>query len=770
MNAASRPPLRVVEIAQGIAGPALGRIFAALGNDVVKCEPPEGDRARASETFGFAARNAGKRSIALDFAEEKDRGILHALLDRADILIADLPTVQAAALGIAPDRLQARWPGLIAVFITSLGLTEPETDGDEDCLLAEARGGLVNMVGEHNGKPLSLGGHQAAYASAYAGFLGASIALCAKARHGRGEVVDVALADVAAFIDWKSDIAFAATGQIPQRVGVGTVRWRMIPAADGWVGVIYQAHQWPAIVSLVGDALLDDPRLAEEAFRHAYPELWWPAIERWAAWLPKHEIHARAQALRLPFGYCADVADLIASSHLKARGFVAADAAPVEGGPIVGPLVVSDALPWRAGGAPGLDADRTVILVELATPVPATISSASPGKPDAPLKGVNILDFGTITAGAATTRLLADYGATVVKVESPDRPDSFRRWTLAVAVNDMDGNISPLFDSNNAGKRSVALDLKSEEGRRAIGDLAAASDMVVENFRVGVTERLGIDHATLAAVKPDIIYLSLSSQGQQGPEARNSSYGSTLDLLSGIASITGYDAAHPLWSSSEVNYPDQIVALFGAGIAAYALFAKAYGAWLDVSQLDLAAWTLAEPIGACLATGMVAVPTGNHRRGFAPHDCFACADGGWIALSCARDSQRVALAALIDAPDLAGLPLASWEAMADSIDARLTAWAKVRDRSSALAELTAAGVPCAPVHDARTRAADPHFLARGVFRDDPVRMRGYPFRLAGYQPPAPARAPALGADNDLLTAPSLHRSAPIPHSRSAIHV
>jgi len=140
----------------------------------------------------------------------------------------------------------------------------------------------------------------------------------------------------------------------------------------------------------------------------------------------------------------------------------------------------------------------------------------------APLAGVVVLDLGTITAGAATSRLLADYGATVIKVESPGRPDPFRAWTppgSAISVSADATYVSPVFESNNAGKLGVALDLKTDAGRRGFHALAARADVVVENFRVGVTERLGIDFGSLRELNPRLVYLSLSSQGQDGPEA-----------------------------------------------------------------------------------------------------------------------------------------------------------------------------------------------------------------------------------------------------------
>jgi crotonobetainyl-CoA:carnitine CoA-transferase CaiB-like acyl-CoA transferase len=320
-----------------------------------------------------------------------------------------------------------------------------------------------------------------------------------------------------------------------------------------------------ALVKLVDAPDLRDPRLRDESFRARHERQWWPVIERWAGVRPKEEIYRWAQAHGLPFGFCADMADLARSAQLQGRGFLRSD--HITAGGVLPP--VTSALRSAPVGGGCADNSRSA---------PHRLPLDPPTEPGdgqiPPLAGVVVLDFGTITAGAAASRLLADYGATVIKIESPARPDPFRRWTppgSAVSVVGQGADASPMFDSNNAGKLSLSADLTSPSGRALVQELARHADVVIENFRVGVTEKLGVGRAELAEINPDLVYVSLSSQGQQGPESRLRSYGSTLDLLSGLASVTGYDEETPVWSSSEVNYPDQIAALLGAALAVYAL-------------------------------------------------------------------------------------------------------------------------------------------------------------------------------------------------------
>ncbi|RKS70906.1 crotonobetainyl-CoA:carnitine CoA-transferase CaiB-like acyl-CoA transferase [Actinomadura pelletieri DSM 43383] len=730
------PLLRVVELAEGVAGQVCGRLFAGFGHTVIKCEPPGGDPLRTREPvdadglgYTFTALNADKQSVCVDPESPDGRARLAELLSSADILITDFGPGRAARTGLTPHRLRSAHPRLVIVALTPYGVADERSDVHGDSLLAESYGGLAAMVGEPDRAPLSLGGEQTAHAAAFVGFYGSMLAL----RRPGGDVVDVALCDVAAYIDWKSDVVYAETGQIPTRTGTNIGRWRTVRAADGWIGLIYTPEQWDSVVELIGDPALEDPRLRGDKARLDLVDTWWPAVERWAAARTKREIYNEAQRLGLPFGYGADLADLVADPQYRARSFVSDGAARLA--PVVG-------LPWRFGSP--RDLHGTGETTGPRPPIRGGDGAAAGGDP-APLAGVVVLDLGTITAGAATGRLLADYGATVIKIESMGRPDAFRVWPVPTEGDADVTEESPLFESNNAGKLGITLDLKTDSGRAEMRRLVERSDVLIENFTVGVTRRLGIDCPTLMEVNPRLIYLSLSSQGQSGPESGTRSYGSSLDLLSGLASVTGYQGGRPMWSSADINYPDQIVSLFGAGLIAYCLAQNLRGTYLDVSQRELVSWTLADRILEHLDTGTVPEPTGNRRPGSTPHDVYRCAgDDQWIAIACRTDTERAALATLVGAGGMASRPSPWWERNHEEVDAAINAWSGSRSKEECLRELTLARVPSAPVLSARERAEDPHFRRRRVFLDEPRRQKGFPLRLLGYEPPPPRPAPRLG--------------------------
>lgn len=751
-----RRPLRVVELSEQVAGAVCGRLFAGLGHDVVRGVMSDDDTDALRHrpplnaegvSLSYTTLHAGKRSVAAAAEPDRLTTAMRTLIDGADVLVLDLVPGRAAALGVHPDRLCAAWPNLVVVWITGFGSDSEFSELPASSLLAESLGGMATMIGEAGRRPLHLGGDQTAYCGAVTGFLGALLALLRRDQGRGGDLVEVAMCDVAAYMDWKSDVSYFMTGVPPRRAARDEGDWRLVRASDGWVGFIFLPRHWPAVVELVDEPALRSPDLADEATRRAHPERWWPVVERWASALPAEMIYERAQGLGLPFGWVVRISDLLRSDQLRSRGFInlgpeaAAGRAPAVNGPLHG-----DGIGWRhTPEAPVPSSDPKAEILWRPRPAAASDHPALTRTGDAPMTGLVVLDFGTITAGAAVTRLLADYGATILKVEWPERPDTFRTWKLDEAEMRSDADVtSPYFPSNNVGKLDVAIDLKTAEGRHLVHRLARHAHVVVENFRVGVTDRLGIDAATLRAVNPDLVYLSLSSQGQHGPESGNRSFGSTLDLLSGLASLTGYAGGEPMWSSYEVNYPDQLVSLVGAAAAAYCVQQGITGIELDISQREVVSWTLATEISDYLVNGRDSTVTGNRRPGLGPHDTFPTASAEtWVAVSCETQAQRVALATWLGRNDLGDADEAWWAG--EEAYEVVSAATRRLHRRDLIAQLEAAGVPAVPVLTAADRAVTPRFGKRRVtITDDGPPVKGFPMTFRSYEPDASTTAPAIG--------------------------
>lgn len=233
---------------------------------------------------------------------------------------------------------------------------------------------------------------------------------------------------------------------------------------------------------------------------------------------------------------------------------------------------------------------------------------------EAPLKGIRVVDLGWLTAGAATSTLLLDLGADVVKVEGPGALDPFRNWVGAEAGRPW-WDESPWFAFTNRGKRSLCLDLKDPQGQAAMLALLATADVLVENYRRGVLDQWGLGAAELRQKFPRLVIASISSQGEDGPERDMVSFGSTLEATSGLASLTGEADGPPIISGRDVNYPDQVVCLFASGAVVAALMERdrtGEGCHIDLSQRELTSFLLGEEFIAA------AEGTPSQRQGFGP--------------------------------------------------------------------------------------------------------------------------------------------------------
>lgn len=247
----------------------------------------------------------------------------------------------------------------------------------------------------------------------------------------------------------------------------------------------------------------------------------------------------------------------------------------------------------------------------------------------APLAGCRVVDLGIITAGASTSAMLADLGADVIKVEASAYIDPFRAWDKGLGAADW-WNKSRFFDFTNRNKRGLALDLKTAKGKELFLDLVANADVVVENFRRGVLDRLGLGFDTLSARNPRLVLVSVTSQGQTGPDAKAASFGSTLEATSGLADLTRDAQGVPLISGILLNYPDQIVSLYAAGVATLAVMEQrrtGRGAWLDISQRELASFLVGEHI---LAASAGTVPAPGDAAAPPATKLVAASDGRWL--------------------------------------------------------------------------------------------------------------------------------------------
>jgi crotonobetainyl-CoA:carnitine CoA-transferase CaiB-like acyl-CoA transferase len=381
-----------------------------------------------------------------------------------------------------------------------------------------------------------------------------------------------------------------------------------------------------------------------------------------------------------------------------------------------------------------------------------------------PLEGLRIIDLTHDWAGPHATRILADFGAEVIKVEYCRRMDGMRgARTEGEAYNH-----HPRWHQINRNKLSITLDLKEAADVAAFKDLVAIADVVVESSRVGVMQRLGLDYQALIQIKPEIILLSMSPFGQTGPEAGYAGYGGCLEPLSGIQSLTAYDAVSPPRRIREIDVTNGVLGACAIMTALIYRQRTGRGQWVDLSQLEGATTGLiGEQLLEFSATGNRSVPAGNRHPTQAPWGCYRCqGEDRWIALAVQTDSEWSTLCEIIGHPELASHPrfakVSDRLRNHDEADEWIARWTAQRDPSDAMRILQEAGIAAGIVADAATLRQDPHLEARGYFRntDDGSGLQypGLPFRLSGGGGAIRRRGPYLGEQNVFVLRDLLGRS------------
>jgi len=376
-----------------------------------------------------------------------------------------------------------------------------------------------------------------------------------------------------------------------------------------------------------------------------------------------------------------------------------------------------------------------------------------------PLAGLKVLDFSWVVAGPLITRSLADYGATIVRIDSSRRVETARVMG-PFPHGRFDPQQSTLYENCNAGKLGLALDLRKPEARAVARDLAAWADVAVESFTPGQLAKWGLGYADLRAVNPGLIMVSTSLMGQSGPHAGYSGYGNHGAAISGFQAIVGAEGAMPIGPFGP--YTDYVGPRFGLVALLAALDHRrrtGEGAWLDVSQAEAGMQFLAPYIAQTSVTGEVLTPRGNRDEAMAPHGVFRTRDWDrWVALAARNDAEWRALAGLIGGEALAGDPrfatLAARKEHEIELDTRVEAYTAAMTAEEVVAQLQAIGVPAHVAADTDDFMADPQLAFQNHFvrLDHPLMgqalVEGSRYHLSATPAQYARSAPVWGRDND----------------------
>ena len=759
--------IRVVDLTTDFGYAA--KLFAELGATVVLVEPPGGSPARARPPLAggasqwFAYRNCGKHSIVLDAGSADDCAELSRLCAGADIVFDDRPQGYWQARGLGWGTVHAANPDLVWCSITPFGQTGPAAGADGCDLIAMASGGMAWLAGyEDTGPYVGDCGLATTSAAQYAAVM-ALIAMLGRRNAGAGQFVDVSMQEVVAlgtetapqFLAMK-DVMRRRLGERARQAGIG-----VYPCADGHV-FVYAAEsgvgrgwnllaQWICEAAVPGAEELLDPRWQDNAFkarleqRTRFAELW----REFAAARDRQSLFREGQRRRIAISPLNDAAAVRADEHLNARGFFDARGWP-------GAPYRLSATPWRAQraiGAPGGDAEFVRADAQRRrAPAPA-LPAADPSS--LPLAGLRVVDLTWVGAGPFTTKLLADFGAEVWKIESATRPDQLRRAEPMAAATGLDA--SGYFANRNTNKKSVTLDLKRPADLARIKELLATADIVANSFSPGVMERLGLSWTEVADINPRAIYLGMPFAGDEGLYRDYLGYGINIATLVGM--FGRHTLAGRLPVGTGTNFPDHLPNPLHACFAVLAALAwrarSRQGQRIAVAQVESTLAACPDAVLEVAATGRESPPPAYVEPWRAPHGIFRCqGEDRWCALSVADDAEFERLCTLLGRTDL---PPKARFGERHAVDTLLAGWFAQRSAENALALLRDARIAAAIVatpDDLLHR--DPQLAARGFWQylDHPVMGRGVYHGVAAAFSLTPTRyrtgAPLLGQHNDEL--------------------
>ena len=743
--------ITVVEVADSVAAAFCGRMLAAFGARVIKIErPPHGNWTRYAEPqldgvdapdagALFLYDNMGKESVVLDWRSVDGMAALLKLVCDADVLIDDWQPQMRRELGIDADMLQSLNPGLVNLSMTPFGLSGPYADWQSTPLVSLALGGYLYLSGEEDREPLMLPGYQAQRLTAMKGYAGIMLALRAREMTGKGQPVEVSEMEALTALHQFTFVSHEYDGIIRKRAGVRLATGRRtggypittLPCVDGYITFSASApHQWDYVCAMIGrEDLLIDPRFAAfQSLKDAADEIDEILLE-WCADKTRQEIvELAAGVYSVPASPVFDLSETLRDEQYLYRGLFAefqhpqADALTF---PRV-PFHMSETQP-RFTPAPSLGEHNGAVLSDAPSPLMGEGLGGGENRPhlthprkSSLLSGIRVIDLTRVWAGPLVARILADYGAHVVKVADPRVPVDRSRG---------------VDNKHNRNKDSLALRLDLPEGRDAFLDLAAVSDIVIESFRPHVMRNFALDYESLRQARPDIIMCSISGYGSEGAAAEFPAYGTSVESITGIPSLMGYAGEMPM--TSGIAYPDPVTGMNALAAITTALrhrMATGQGQFIDIALAEGPVCQIGEFIGAYAHNGVQPARNGNSHYCYAPHGVYPCqGDDRWLAIAVTCEAQWQSLCHVMGMPELASDDRFCGESKRKANEAALNdiiaGWTKERDAIEMMNALQTAGVPAGAVHRSIDMLADPHLRGRDFFvtLDEPgIGRKTYP--------------------------------------------
>jgi crotonobetainyl-CoA:carnitine CoA-transferase CaiB-like acyl-CoA transferase len=699
-------------------GSFCSKLLADLGATVIKVEGPENDPPRSSLSFFY--HNTNKLGVVLDLETRAGRHAFRKLIEKADVLVETSPRgLKAPGLG---SRYWRRVnPRLICVSITGFGRTGPRRAYLSCDGIASAFGGQMYVSGVPSGPPVKLFGPQSCYAASLFAANAALLGLRRRRVTGKGCHVDLSIQEAVASTLDHVMIDYFHNGEIAGRPSPRSEAFSIVPCKDGYIQIpIFR--NWETLLELMrsegkaGD--LCQTKWRQESYLQRHRGRFVRMLEEWTRGHTKLELFELGQAMQFPWAPVASLPDVLRSPQLKARRFFVRAARSRGDSPIWipgPPYRFSGYSPPRPKPAPFRGPHTRQVLKSLGAGGGKRSAYRGPTAPSHSaqsrniLRGIRVVDLSRMLSGPYATRILGDFGAEVIKVQS-------RMTALGAEQNN-----TPYFGAWNRNKRSISLNLSFPEARDIFLELVAISDVVVENFSPRVLANWGLTYERLRKVKPDLVMASISAMGRTGPWKNFVGFGPTFHALSGLASATARPFDRPAGLGHA--YGDIVAGLYAALAILSSMEhrdATGKGQYIDLSAYE----ALCSLLGPALmevssAPRQLARIQPREDCAAAPCGCYPClGEDRWCAIAVSSEAQWRAFRRVLCMPELAAdrfsTPAGRRKNRAE-LDGLTARWTAAHTAETVVLRLQQRGVRAGVVQNAEDLARDSQLAARRFF-------------------------------------------------------
>ncbi len=768
--------LKVLELGGGEASQLCARLFGDFGADVVKVEPPGGDPGRSRGPYAggeedperslyFINFNHNKRSVVLDLETEEGRDGIHRLARLSDVVVEAFPAGHLEAMGLDYERLVNENPALIYVSVTAFGHSGPFSHFQGTELTQQALSGVMYIHGDGEARPCLVPAEQLFQLSSSHAFFGALAALQARVKTGKGQHVDVSMQDVGLWQLMMSVGDYSLTqnqrrrtGAAPTNAGVSIYRSR----DGGYVQMSpYMDRHMRGIANWLQDPDLPEESMTDPEFRRANAE--GLIEERLGAFIAQHDrdaFVAEAQQRDIPSTPLLRISEFADHEHTRSREWLADLEHPALGAyrSAGGPYRMSET-PWtvrRPAPSLGQHTDEVMAVASDGSPtaVPAGVGTngSTPAAAVKPLNGVRIVDFTQAVAGPVATMLLGFMGAEVIKIETDGRPQP--------------RNVAQAGGAElNRNKLSANINAQTPRGYEMALRLIQRAEVVVDNFRPGVMDRMGLGYDKLRDAKRDLIVMQMPGMGRTGPFRDYMTYGQQIFGVAGLGYIWGHPGSR-LETRPKFGYTDYVAGAAAAGAVTIALEHRrrtGNGQFIEVAQVEALASTLGVQFLDWTVNGVDSEPSGNVTDRYAPHDLYPTEDDDeWCSIVCRDDYDWKRLVEAMDSPDWATED--RWSTLEgritgrEELDRRIGEWTAQRSARFVMHRLQRHGVPAGIDQKAELLNYDPHLVAREsivtVKQAEPwntwINHPALPARLSATPGDSKGPAPTSGQHNDYV--------------------